>query len=484
MGQNDSLLTISTYGSSKKVGSLFTALLLTHCRTAEEPIHLRAASGSVPGNNAVISPSGATLKKATSQPEVNSRVYSNSYAAPNRAVVAASPKKFAPVVSNSPPSVPPPPARGLMASADDIVQSPTVPARNKLTRSSPDVTSRAVNTPQRPSPKLNILTPPVSPPVPRAVNFADSPPTTVPSPPPLASRVPFAPPRTVSPARVPDYESTNAQATSKFPAQTMPMNIPTVSPRTGPLSPPRGMSPKAPFTEPPSTIPLVDSPPSRIPPSPTSAKLGLSNTYASDYEADTSVATSPRKEFGMPAGPKTSSRPMAAPNGFSPPIPIPPRGNTGPALSPPVSPRSYGIPPPSYQTESPDDEEPPTYIPPPPPVGKKPAIGAPSKGWLLDPSRTVQESSGPVLIPIKGTSSTVARQGDAKAMPSSENEVILTKTTYKADTNVAPLTIQSVNPGSIAKAPPKEPGKRMSFNTVVAMAVGHDVSLPNMVTLG
>jgi hypothetical protein len=129
--------------------------------------------------------------------------------------------------------------------------------------------------------------------------------------------------------------------------------------------------------------------------------------------------------------------------------------------------------PPPYQD---DEEQPPDDLPPPPPVGKRPVVGAPTKGWLLDPSRNAQESSGPVLIPIKGTSSTVARQGDTKAVPSSENEVILTKTTYKAESNMVPLTLTSVNPGSVPKAPPKDPGKRISFNTVVAMAIGHDVS--------
>lgn len=431
----------------------------------------------------IISANGSTLKKTTSQPEVSARVHSSSNPATTRGVIAAAPKKFTPPgPSNSPPSVPPPPKRGLMASADDIAQSPTVPARNKLTRSSPDVTSNINRSPQRAAPKLNMNIP-ASPPIPRAVNYAESPPSAIPSPP-TAARTPYTPPRVASPARVPDFDAPpmSIPPPPKYSAQTMPINIPSVSPRTGPLSPPRGMSPKAPFTEPPSTIPPppravnFDSPPSRIPPPPMSPKSNLNNlnNTAVDYDSGT-IATSPRKEFTMPTIPglpKGNPRPIVAPlSGFSPPIPIPPRSGTGPAFSPPVSPRGYGVPPP-YQD---DEEQPPDDLPPPPPVGKRPVVGAPTKGWLLDPSRNAQESSGPVLIPIKGTSSTVARQGDTKAMPSSENEVILTKTTYKAESNMVPLTLTSVNPGSIPKAPPKDPGKRISFNTVVAMAIGHDV---------
>lgn len=413
------------------------------------------------------------LKKTISQPDVISRVHASSTPGTGGAIAAA-PKKFSPVATNnSPPYAPPPPKRGLVTSADDVAQSPTVPARNKLTRSSPDVTRNVSPSPQSAASKFSVNVPSASPPVPRAVNFTES---TIPAP-----RTPFVPPRIASPARVPNFEAPSIPSPQKFSAQTMPINIPSVAPRTGPLSPPRGTSPKAPFSEPPSTIPVpprvanFNTPPSRIPPMSPKSNLNANNGNYTVAEYDDNVPTqavSPRRDFampGIPGSPKVSPRAPLA--GFSPPIP---RGGAAPTLSPPVSPRGYGSPPPFYPV---DDSEPPTDLPPPPPMGKRPAVGAPTKGWLLDPSRTAQESSGPVLIPIKGTSATVARQGDTKALPSSDNEVILTKTTYKADSNVAPLTLTSVNPGSIPKAPPKDSGKRMSFNTVVAMAVGHDVSI-------
>ncbi len=68
-------------------------------------------------------------------------------------------------------------------------------------------------------------------------------------------------------------------------------------------------------------------------------------------------------------------------------------------------------------------------------------------------------------------------------MPASENEVILVTSTYNAETP-PPAVLKSVAvSGPVRKATSPElllkssvDGKRMSFNTVVAMAVGHDVS--------
>lgn len=83
--------------------------------------------------------------------------------------------------------------------------------------------------------------------------------------------------------------------------------------------------------------------------------------------------------------------------------------------------------------------------------------------------------SEPSFLPIKGTSTTVAKQGDSKTVPTSENEVILVKSTYKAESNTPPLTIQSVNPGAPKTPPSSGHKKQMSFNTMVAGIVGHDV---------
>ncbi len=82
--------------------------------------------------------------------------------------------------------------------------------------------------------------------------------------------------------------------------------------------------------------------------------------------------------------------------------------------------------------------------------------------------------SEPTFLPIKGTSSTVAKQGDSNTVPSSENEIILVKSTYQAESKSAPLLLQSVTP----KTPPSTGHtKHMSFNTMVAGIVGHDVSV-------
>jgi hypothetical protein len=210
----------------------------------------------------------------------------------------------------------------------------------------------------------------------------------------------------------------------------------------------------------------------------------------------TSAPTSPRSDVVTedPPSPPPRSLTRSLPNKPSNWVNYTPQSRSHQSLSPPntsqflqsynpmLSPRTT-----PYESNTNNEISSSTYnpgIPPPLPMSQKPRLSTAPASNVLESPRNVLTTSGTSLIPIN-TANIIAKQGGAHTIPTSENEVILVTSTYNAQSpppslrksvvmNAVPIR-KATSPEMLKISSTVDP-KRWSFNTVVAIAVGHDVS--------